>query len=300
MWFRNARPYRLPGRLGIDASELSQRLSKRPFQPCRPSQPVSSGWVAALSDDATDFVHKSGDYWLIRLQRDERLLPASVIRSEVKSRIQEIQTGQGRRIKRKERLDIADEVTQDLMPRAFTKSQHLEALINDREGWVWVNTASAARAEELLSLLREALGNLPVVIPDTQKSPVVVMSQWLLNGGLPEGLSLGGDVDLEDPQEEGGVVRVRGMYLESDEIRRHIESGKQAVRLALSWQEQVDFVVDKDLSLRRIRFGDELKHINEELHEDVLARRDADCLLMGETLSTLQTTITKKFGGISE
>ena len=300
MWFRNARPYRLPGRLGIDASELSQRLSRRPFQPCRPSQPVSSGWVAALSDDASDFVHKSGDYWLIRLQREERLLPASVIRSEVNSRIQEIQAGQGRRVQRKERLDIVDEVTQDLMPRAFTKAQHLEALINDREGWVWVNTASAARAEELLSLLREGLGNLPVVIPDTQKSPVIVMSQWLLNGGLPEDISLGGDLDLEDPEEDGGVVRVRGMYLESDEIRRHIEAGKQAVRLALSWQDQVDFVVDRDLSLRRIRFSDELKGVNQELHEDVSARRDADCLLMGETLSTLQTAIAKTFGGISK
>ena len=300
MWFRNARPYKLPGRLGIDASELSQRLSRRPFQPCRPSQAVSSGWVASLSDDATDFVHKSGDYWLIRLQREERLLPASVIRSEVSSRIQEIQTGQGRRVQRKERLDIVDEVTQDLMPRAFTKSQYLEALINDREGWVWVNTASAGRAEDLLSLLREGLGNLPVAIPDTQKSPVIVMSQWLLNGGLPDGMSLGGDVDLEDPQEEGGVVRVRGMYLESDEIRRHIESGKQVVRLALSWQDQIDFVVDRDLSLRRIRFSDELKGVNEELHEDVLARRDADCLLMGETLSTLQSAIAKTFGGISE
>ena len=139
-----------------------------------------------------------------------------------------------------------------------------------------------------------------MVIPDTQKSPVFVMSQWLLNGGLPEGLSLGGDVDLEDPQEEGGVVRVRGMYLESDEIRRHIESGKQAVRLALSWRDQVDFVVDKDLSLRRIRFSDELKSINEELQEDVPARRDADCLLMGETLSTLQAALAKTFGGISE
>ena len=300
MWFRNARPYKLPGRLGIDASELSQRLSRRPFQPCRPSQAVSSGWVAALSDDATDFVHKSGDYWLIRLQREERLLPASVIRSEVNSRIQEIQTGQGRRVQRKERLDIVDEVTQDLMPRAFTKSQYLEALINDREGWVWVNTASAGRAEDLLSLLREGLGNLPLAIPDTQKSPVIVMSQWLLNGGLPDGMGLGGDVDLEDPQEEGGVVRVRGMYLESDEIRRHIESGKQVVRLALSWQDQIDFVVDRDLSLRRIRFSDELKGVNEELHEDVLARRDADCLLMGETLSTLQSAIAKTFGGISE
>ena len=111
------------------------------------------------------------------------------------NRIQEIQTGQGRRVQRKERLDIVDEVTQDLLPRAFTKSQYLEGLINDREGWVWVNTASAARAEDFLSLLREGLGNLQVTIPDTQKSPVVAMSQWVLNGGLPEGLSLGGDAD---------------------------------------------------------------------------------------------------------
>ena len=77
MWFRNARPYKLPGRLGIDASELSQRLSKRPFQPCRPSQPTSSGWVPALSDEASDYVHKSGDYWLIRLQREERVAAAA-------------------------------------------------------------------------------------------------------------------------------------------------------------------------------------------------------------------------------
>ena len=299
MWFRNARPYKLPGRLGIDASELSQRLSRRPFVPCRPSQPTSSGWVAALSDDTNDFVHKSGDYWLVRLQREERLLPASVIRSEVNNRIQEIQTGQGRRVQRKERLDIVDEVTQDFLPRAFTKSQYLEGLINDREGWVWVNTASAARAEDFLSLLREGLGNLQVTIPDTQKSPVIVMSQWVLNGGLPEGLSLGGDADLEDPHEEGGVVRARGVYLESDEIRRHIEGGKQVVRLALSWQDQVDFILDKDLSIRRIRFSDELKEVNDELHEDKLAQRDADFLLMGETLETLQKAITAQFGGLA-
>ena len=283
MWFRNARPYKLPGRLGIDASELSQRLSGRPFQPCGPSQPTSSGWVAALSDDATDLVHKSGDYWLVRLQREERLLPASVIRSEVNNRVQEIQAGQGRRVQRKERFDIVDEITQDLLPRAFTKSQCLEGLINDREGWVWVNTASAARAEDFLSLLREGLGNLQVTIPDTQKSPLVAMSQWVLNGGLPDGLSLGGDADLEDPHEQGGVVRARGVYLESDEIRSHIESGKQVVRLALSWQDQVDFVLDKDLSTRHIRFGNELKEVNDELHEDKLAQRDANCLLMGET-----------------
>ena len=59
-------------------------------------------------------------------------------------------------------------------------------------------------------------------------------------------------------------------------------------------------MVDRDFSLRGIRLSDKLKGINEELHEDVLACRDADCLLMGETLSTLQTTNVKTFGGMSE
>jgi hypothetical protein len=31
----------------------------------------------------------------------------------------------------------------------------------------------------------------------------------------------------------------------------------------------------------------------------VLARRDADCLLMGETLETLQTAVANQFGGLT-
>ena len=299
MWFRNARTYKLPDRLGIDALELSQRLSRRPFVPCRPSQMTSNGWVPALGDDTTELLHAAGDFWLIRLRREERLLPASVVRSETNERIAEIQNGQGRRVNRKERLDIMDEVTQDLLPRAFTKSQYLDALINEREGWVWINTASAARAEDFLSLLREALGNLPVVLVDTQKSPVMSMTQWVLHGPSSDQWQLGGDADFEDPKDESGVVRVRGVYLESDEVRAHIESGRQVVRLALGLNDQLNFVLTKELALTRLRFSDEVKAINEEMHEDPLARRDADCLLMGETLLSLQQELVSQLGGLA-
>ena len=299
MWFRNARTYKLPDRLGIDALELSQRLSRRPFVPCRPSQMTSNGWVPALGDDTTELVHAAGDFWLIRLRREERLLPASVVRSETNERIAEIQNGQGRRVNRKERLDIMDEVTQDLLPRAFTKSQYLDALINEREGWVWINTASAARAEDFLSLLREALGNLPVVLVETQKSPVMSMTQWVLHGPTSDQWQLGGDADFEDPKDESGVVRVRVVYLESDEVGAHIESGRQVVRLALGLNDQLNFVLTKELALTRLRFSDEVKAINEEMHEDPLARRDADCLLMGETLLSLQQELVSQLGGLA-
>ena len=75
---------------------------------------------------------------------------------------------------------------QNALPSKFHIEEKIvddfDALINEREGWVWINTASAARAEDFLSLLREALGNLPVVLVDTQKSPVMSMTQWVLHG----------------------------------------------------------------------------------------------------------------------
>lgn len=117
---------------------------------------------------------------------------------------------------------------------------------------------------------------------------------------LVKGMSLEDNFDLEDPKGDGVAARAPGMYLKSDEIIRHIEAGKQTFSPALSRQGQVDFAVHKDLSLRRIRFKNELKGINKESFEGVLEHRDADCLSPEETLSRLQTVIAKTCGGISE
>lgn len=300
MWFRNLRPYRLPERLGINAEELAQRLTSRPFVPCRPAQPLSMGWVPALADSAEALVHAAGPYWLLRLKREEKLLPASVIREEVNHRVGQIQLAEGRKVYRKEKLTISDEVTQDLLPRAFTRSTAVEALIHEREGWLWVNTASAARAEELLNALREALGSLPVVIPDTRKNPAHVMSEWLLHNTLPAGFELGFEADLIEPGEDGGVVRARSMMLDCDEIRSHIESGKQVQRLALTWGDRLSFVLGADLVIRRLRFNDELVSANDDIKDDPLARRDADFLLMSEAIGELTPILLTAFGGLQE
>lgn len=58
-----------------------------------------------------------------------------------------------------------------------------------------VNRAGTARSEELLKLLHEGAGNVPVMIVDTQKPPVLVMSYWLSRHYLSEGISLGLDDD---------------------------------------------------------------------------------------------------------
>ena len=186
------------------------------------------------------------------------------------------------------------------MPRAFTRARAIEALVHEKDGWLWVNNASAPRAEDLLSALREALGSLPAELPITKRSPAVVMSDWLLHDSLPEGFTLGTEADLVEPGEDGGVVRARSMMLDCDEIRSHIESGKQVQRLALDWQDRVSFVLGADLVLRRVKFSEELVAAHDDLKDDMLARRDADFLLMSEALSELHAALLEAFGGLEQ
>ena len=118
MWFRALRPYRLPNRLGIDAEELERRLQSRTFSACTPAQASSLGWVPALDDAASALVHAAGPYWMVRLKREEKLLPATVVREQANERCTQIAKAQGRKVSRRERLAVIDEVTQDLLPRA--------------------------------------------------------------------------------------------------------------------------------------------------------------------------------------
>ncbi|MGI9315626.1 MAG: recombination-associated protein RdgC [Luminiphilus sp.] len=300
MWFRALRPYRLPSRLGIDAEELERRLQSRTFTACTPAQAHSMGWVPALDDSASALVHAAGPYWMVRLKREEKLLPATVVREQANDRCAQIAKAQGRKVSRRERLAVTDEVTQDLLPRAFTRSSTIRAIIADQAGWIWIDNGSAGRSEEVLNHLREALGNLPAILPETQKAPAHVMTQWLLHGAIPEDFLLADEADFADQREEGSSVKVRGVPLDSEEVLAHLASGHQVEKLALEWGARVAAVVDKDLSLRRLKFSDAIREANDELIEDPLARADADFLILCEIIAGLQADLVKAFGGIAE
>jgi recombination associated protein RdgC len=300
MWFRALRPYRLPSRLGIDAEELERRLQTRTFSACTPAQASSMGWVPALEDSASALVHAAGPYWMVRLKREEKLLPATVVREQANERCAQIAKAQGRKVSRRERMAVADEVTQDLLPRAFSRSTTIRAVIADAAGWIWIDNASAGRSEEVLNYLREALGNLPAVLPETQKAPAHVMTQWLLHGSVPDEIELADEADFADQREDGSSVKVRGVPLDSEEVLAHLATGHQVARLALEWGARVAAVVDKDLTLRRLRFSDAIREANDELVEDPLARADADFLIMCEILSGLQLSLLSAFGGVAE
>ncbi len=298
MWFKNIRAYRLNDSFDLSPSDLEEKMQVGTFTPCAKSQSLSLGWVPALGDGTEALVHAAAGRLLLCLRREEKILPASVIREQLAEKVETIEQEEGRKVYRKERLALKDEIVADCLPRAFSRSSLLYAYIDTAANWLFVDSASAARAEELLNLLRECIGSLPLLLPQVNQSPAATMTQWLVHRNLPDDLALGQDCELRDPTEDGGVVRCRGLELASGEVDVHLEAGRQVVRLALEWDEKLSLVLAEDLCLRRLKFADELVAENEDLAEaDPLARLDADFALMSDAVTGLQDRVLAWFGG---
>jgi len=301
MWFKNIRAYRLTSPFTLTPEQLAGQLAQRAFAPCAKSQALALGWVPPLGGEDGELVHAAAGRMLVKLKREEKLLPSTVVRELLDEKVAEIETGQARKVYRKERLNLKDEIIQDCLPRAFTRSTSVYAYVDTRANWVFVDAASATRAEELLNLLRECIGTFPVLLPQVNSAPVAVMTGWLLHRNLPQDFELGQECELREPGEEGGVVRCRGVDLLSEEVETHLHAGKQVARLSLGWDERLQLVLAEDLCLRRLKFADELMKENEDIAEgDEAARMDADFALMADAIGTLQERILTLFGGEAE
>jgi len=298
MWFKNVRAYRLTQPFDLSPEKLAQKLVARSFVPCAKSQAVAAGWVPPLGEESEELVHAAGGRILLKLKREEKLLPATVVREQLEEKVAAIEAEQGRKVYRKERLTLKDEIVQDCLPRAFSRSTHIHAYIDVKANWIVVDSASASRAEELLNLLREGIGSFPLLLPQVNNAPSAVMTAWLLHRNLPDDFELGQECELREPGEEGGVVRCRGVDLLSEEVETHLHAGKQVARLALHWDERLSLLLAEDLCLRRLKFADELMKENEDIPEaDPAARLDADFALMADAITSLQDRILALFGG---
>lgn len=298
MWFKNIRAYRLTKPFDLSPEKLGKNLAGRGFVPCARSQAVSAGWVPPLGGESEQLVHGAAGRLLLKMKREEKLLPSTVVREQLEEKVAAIEAAQGRKVYRKERLNLKDEIVQDCLPRAFSRSSYIHAYIDIKANWIFVDSASASRAEELLNLLREGIGSFPVLLPQVNNAPTAVMTAWLLHRSLPDDFELGQECELREPGEEGGVVRCRGVDLLSEEVETHLHAGKQVARLALGWDERVSLLLAEDLCLRRLRFADELMKENEDIPEaDQAARLDADFALMADAITGLQARILALFGG---
>ena len=298
MWFRNLYLFRFQKPFDIDAETLNDKLAALPFVACGSLETERLGWVPPLGRQGSQLVHATGQAMMVCLRRQQRLLPASVVKEEVDERAAVIEAEQGRDVGRKERRDLRDLVTQELLPKAFTRSRDCYAYIDPQRGWLVVDTATAGVAESLTESLRECIGSLPIAPPTLKQAPAMVLTDWVQSGRPVEGFTLQDACEMRSADGEGGVVRCSGQDLGAEEVLAHLEAGKQVVRLAVDWRDRMSCVIGDELTVRRLRFADEvLEAADEAGSEDAVARFDADFALMTGELGEFIGDLIAAMGG---
>jgi recombination associated protein RdgC len=296
MWFKNLYLYKLQGDFPLSAEELDEKLATKLFAPCGGEQRESTGWVPPLGKNAEALVHSANGYMLLTMAHQERLLPASVIKDELDERVTDIQERESRKVGSKEKKDLREQIEFELLPRAFTRTRKLDAWIDLKDQWLIINTSSPTQAERFTGQLRKTIDSLPVTTPETDSSPVSLMTQWLSEGVLPPPFELGEECELLSQDEAQSVAVFKKHELMAEEVQSNLAHGKQVSKLQIIWDNKISFVLTEDLQIKRLRFLDIFdEQLDEHDPQSHAEKMDIEFSLMTGEVSNLLNNLSDCF-----
>ncbi|MGH8082521.1 MAG: recombination-associated protein RdgC [Lysobacter sp.] len=256
MFFRNLTFFRFPTTHKLD--DLEKGLEECALKPVGPLELSSRGFISPFSRATEDaqMLNRIGDAIWLTVGSEDRLLPGAVVNDMLTKKLAEIEQKEGRKPGGRTRKRLKDELIVDLMPRAFIKPGRTDAMIDLEHGLVIVDTSSRKTGENVISEIRRAVGSFPALPLNAEIAPRSILTGWVAGEPLPDGISLGDECELRDPVDQGAVVKCQRQELESDEIAKHLETGKQVTRLALTLDDHVSFVIGEDLVVRKFKLLD--------------------------------------------
>lgn len=294
MWFKNLQIYRLPAPWAFTPEQLEAALAPHSFVPASSNELLRQGWDTPRPNGG--LVHVVNKQMLILLGAEKKLLPNSVINQVAKARAAELEEAQGFAPGKKAMKELKERVADELLPRAFSIRSNVWTWIDPVNGWLVVDAASPAKADEVIKLLLKAVDKLPLESLRVQRSPVGVMTAWLEADDAPAGFTVDMDTELRATGESKAAVRYVKHSLDPEEVRRHIKAGKQCTRLAMTWDSKISFVLTESLAIKGIKPLDVIAEKESSTKNDE-ERFDGDFMLMTGELAKLMADVVEALGG---
>ena len=268
MYLRNLTFFRFPESLNL--SGLGAGLEACALKPVGPLELSARGFVSPFGSESDVLLHRIDDSYWVSTGSENKILPGAVVSDLLMKRLAEIEAKDGRKLGGRARKALKEDLVHELLPRAFVRPGRIDAMIDCGNGFISIDTPSRKAAELVVSDLRHALGSFPALPLNAEVAPRSVLTGWVAGEPLPQGLTLGDACELRDPTYDGGVVKCQRQEMQGDEIAKHLESGKQVTRLALTLDDHVSFVLCEDLVIRKLKFLDgALDQVESGDHEDL-------------------------------
>lgn len=295
MLFRNLTLFCYASKWTPQPEAMQEALERQIFAPCSPSQQQSVGWVPPRGVEHAALMETIAGQWLLRLQVEDKPVPAAVIKRRVQALCERIDQETGRKPGRKYRQELKEQALQELLPQAFSRERVFNVWINPKHCWVLVDTASNAQAGLVTTALTKTFEGLALSPMQTQVEPAAAMTQWLVDNA-PAGWTVDMDCEL---RAEGGefksVLRYARCPLDTPDVRAHLEQGMRPAQLALTWEDRVSLVLTHELKLKRISLLDVVFEANSnDVGDDMF---DADVAIVTGELQPLLASLVAALGG---
>lgn len=292
MWFKNLRFYT------VDLSELNcvlkddalveEALEKASFKPCAAQELASVGFAPIFSHEGL-YHFSSGENHFFKLIEETKLLPSSVVKTELNELTAKKEIELKRQLRKNEKEALKAAVAGKLLAQAFATRRELLIWVNTDKSLVGVAATSSKRAEKALAMLREAFSTFPAKLLAPHAMVDEKMTSWLKDATtLPKRFTFGSETTLKSTDEDGGIIRASKEDLTSEEIAVHLEAGKVATEIGLSFDESLELTLTSDLALKKLKPTDIYLEKNlPEKSDDETADAQALLVLQGELLSEL-------------
>lgn len=296
--FRNVRLFRLHGAWPDSEQAVSEKLSAAAFEPCGSFAETSTGFEPPTGDAVGLLARRVENADLLKLRSQTRILPAAAVEDALEARVVQWRERMGAEPGRRELRKLKAQLRDELLPKAFLRSQRTSALVLVPERILAIDSLSDARTETFINTLRTALDDFDAV-PLGFARPVPDLLTRIFLGDAPRGFALGTECRFVDPSDTRASIRCTELDLTDATLRTHLRHGMRLTQLGISFDEVLSCTLDEKGGIAKLKLlGADLPEDLPE--EDPLARLDAGIALLAGTLRRLLAALAQALGGYEE
>lgn len=294
MWFKKAQIFKFDEKTNFTVESLQEQLQQLEFTPCPAGLPATQGWIAP-SDESEELVYAAGDFLLICLQVETKILPATVVTQNLKERVKLIESKQERKLSYKERTALKHAIYNELLPQAFSRLVREYAFIDLKNNCLILNTNNAKNTQNFLTFFRRCIDDVRPVAFETKKIPQI-LTNWLVSNQYPTEFKIEDACVLQDPKQKERNIRIKQQDLSAGYIKELIQNNYIVNQIKLTWSDQITFMLKHDFTLQSLQYSDAVIELTEDDQDNGQeANFRTDFFIMSGILSKMMQELVTVF-----
>lgn len=245
---RNASIYR--AEIPLEGIDLSMALESQQFTELLASQEFGCGFVKHDAQAGGDFLRPFTGGYAMLVRLDQKVIPSSALKDEVKRQIAKIRELEGREPGRKETREIKEEARMTLALKALIRTSYVPVYYHVSSKTLIIATTANNACDRITTMLVRAVDALKTstIHVSVRSGLTTRLSQWLSSGG-EDGFGdlepVGRAVLVSAADKRTVSVKAETLMSNEDALKEALKHGYEVKQLGLKLQDTSFLLSDK-------------------------------------------------------